>query len=330
MNLDTAFARQHNGDHRQRKWLGVPTTEWHGNLEQVAIKIPTFARESFKASTNGDRTSENPLYDVIIREPYANSPSRVPVGIVSKTYVLLQHTRVFELTSDAIKAAGVSLDEMRVQALMTAHGERLELQFLFPKEYSIDPGDRNEIRLRLLCVNSVEGSQKFELNLGWFRFICSNGLIIGKTKSSLKELHTDRLNVTRIAGLLKRDLCDVTKHQTLLKRWLAVHVTQETLREWVDGRLRKDWGVKAATRAYHIALHGADARLIPPFEKVNPSQRKVRIGDKVPGAGFSNLNAFGVSQALSWLAKERAEVQEQFQREQEIETLVEQLVSLAS
>src|SRR6266536_2212164 len=138
MNLGTAFAPQDNGDYRQRKWLGVPTTEWHGKLEQVAIKIPTFARESFKASTNGDQTSENPLYEVIIREPYSNSPSRIPVGIVSKTYVLLQHTRVFELTSDAIKAAGVSLDDVRVQALMTAHGERLELQFLFSKENSID------------------------------------------------------------------------------------------------------------------------------------------------------------------------------------------------
>ena len=113
-----------------------------------------------------------------------------------------------------------------------------------------------------------------------------------------------------------------------MKRWEATKLREEVLRKWVDKPLRAAWGVKAATRAYHIALHGSDVELILPFEKATPSQRTVRPVAKVPGADFDNLNAFGVSQALSWLAKERRELQEHLEREQQIRPLIQRLIAL--
>jgi hypothetical protein len=96
----------------------------------------------------------------------------------------------------------------------------------------------------------------------------------------------------------------------------------------VDEPLRKEWGVKAATRAYHIALRGCDVKLALPFEKAPPSQRTIEVGAKVPGATFDTVNAFGVSQALSWWARQRRELQEHFERERQIGALIQRLIAL--
>jgi len=51
-----------------------------------------------------------------------------------------------------------------------------------------------------------------------------------------------------------------------------------------------------------------------------------RYGGRV--RGFADLNAFGICQALSWLAKERRDLQDQIERERQIEPLIERLIAL--
>lgn len=164
--------------------------------------------------------------------------------------------------------------------------------------------------------------------VGWFRFICSNGLVIGTVKDRFKKAHTEHLDITRIEGFLQAGIAGATLDRVYLKRWEATAIREDALRKWVDKPLRNAWGVKAAARAYHIALRGFDVEFILPFEKALPSQRTVKLGAQVPGADFDNLNAFSVSQALSWLAKERHEFQEHLEREQQIRPLIQRLIAL--
>ena len=312
----------------RQKWLGVPVNEITGTVSDIARRIPKFTRIPFALGNNGHPAKSNPYLDMIVQEPLSRNATRVPVGVVSKSYTLLQHETVFDRSTNAIKTAGIELDDVRVDLKLTEHGERMELQFLFPDEFSMTPSDGRPMSLRLQCINSVDGSLMFDATLGWFRLICSNGLIIGTVKGRFKKAHTEHLDVTRIEEFLQHGIAGATLDRSRLIRWEATKIREEVLRKWVDEPLRAAWGVKAAARAYHIALHGYDVELVLPFEKARPSQRTVRPGAEVPGAEFENLNAYGVSQALSWLAKERRELQEHLDRERQIGPLIQRLVSL--
>ena len=300
----------------RHKWLGVPVDECSGTLGEIAKKIPQFTRKPFALSdSNGHPAKQNPFFDMIIREPLNGEADRVPVGVVSKSYSLLQHTEVLSRATVAMEESGIKPDEIRADLKLSQNGERMSLQLLFPERYSMMPGDGRPMLLRLLCNNSVDGSLNFAATLGWFRLVCSNGLVIGTVSARIKEVHSKHLDVTRIGNLLKRDLAEAMKDHTRFERWIKTPVHETMLCKWVDKDLREAWGVKAAARAYHIALHGCDAELTQPFEKLRPSQRTVKPSAKVPGADFADLNAFGVCQALSWLAKERHEFQEHIERD---------------
>ena len=91
---------------------------------------------------------------------------------------------------------------------------------------------------------------------------------------------------------------------------------------WVDGPVREKWGPKAAARAFHIALEGCDAEILGNLGRAVPSQVPVKAGRRVPGAIAPAKDAFAVSQALSWLAKERSDVGEQTDWKRQIQVLI--------
>jgi hypothetical protein len=311
----------------RQKWLGIPVNEVTRSINEIAARIPLFKRGPFAVKSNGHPAKENPYLDMIIQEPLNGAGPRTPVGVVSKSYTLLQHQTVFDQCVKAIQAAGMDTTEIRVNLKLTEHGERMNLQFLFPDDYSVTLRDGQKVLLRLQCINSVDGSHIFDATLGWFRLVCSNGLIIG-IKQRFKKAHTEHLDVNKIDAFLQQGIASGALDRERLIRWEATKIREETLRKWVDEPLRAAWGVKAAARTYHIARTGFDAELILPFEKAAPSQRTVSRGAKVPGADFDDLNAYGVSQALSWLATQRRELQEHLDQERQIRPLIQRLISL--
>lgn len=85
-------------------------------------------------------------------------------------------------------------------------------------------------------------------------------------------------------------------------------------------------GVKAATRALHIARTGCDVQ-IPPFaEKALPSKKEVIVGQLVPGSNQPAKNLYAVSQVLTCLAQQRTEIEERLEWQNQVPELMEKLV----
>lgn len=74
----------------------------------------------------------------------------------------------------------------------------------------------SENQIRVLVTNSHDGSSSFRINLGIYRFVCSNGLIVGETFFNAKIRHsakniTLKINeaideVVRLAPVLKANI----------------------------------------------------------------------------------------------------------------------------
>jgi len=160
-------------------------------------KIPTFERRSFGLTqTDNQRSRLNERLDTIVRLPFRGDETLIPVGVVSKDYVLMPHHAVLDIPTEALKAAEIAPENVRAELTITEYGERMALSLYLPDKYSIDPGDGEVMALRLECFNSVDGSSRFRVLMGWFRFVCSNGLIIGVTRADVRRRHVGNFRLT--------------------------------------------------------------------------------------------------------------------------------------
>ncbi|WP_328986714.1 hypothetical protein [Thiorhodovibrio winogradskyi] len=42
--------------------------------------------------------------------------------------------------------------------------------------------------------------------LGWLRFVCTNGMIIGETKQEFRDIHDQHLNLNKIPPAIRVDM----------------------------------------------------------------------------------------------------------------------------
>src|SRR5690349_14897240 len=87
-------------------------TYWGGSWPQLKKQIPAFQTRDFRT---GDNAPANPYLNIVEQIPRTQFEQPVPVGTVSKTYTLAQHTSVGEKCLEGIRAAGISTDDLRCE-----------------------------------------------------------------------------------------------------------------------------------------------------------------------------------------------------------------------
>ncbi len=252
---------------RGPKWGNLPVTFHEGTMAEIRAHIPTFERRSFGLTQGEKHLSRlNERLDTIVRRPFGEDKTFVPVGIVSKDYTLVPHDAVLNEAIKALGTAKVAPDDVRAEVKITEYGERMALSLYLPGKYSFDPGDGKPMALRLECMNSVDGSTRFRALVGWFRLVCSNGLIIGVTRSDMRRRHTGDIFLADVGKVLKSGLKEAENEKKNFARWRGTEITLDRIAPWVEKKLWKGWGFKAAARTFHIACYGADADVVGQFK----------------------------------------------------------------
>ncbi len=319
-----------NGSDREEgeKWFSSPTVTYGGIPSVLRGCIPEFERRSLSLSQPGQSFSSlNPRLDMIVRKPYGPDDRYLPIGAVSKEYRFIPHAEIFDRTMEALGEAGINPDDTVAELTLTEYGERMTLRIIFPPQYVFDPGDGHPVALRLECYNSVEGSTRFKVFLGWFRFICSNGLIIGVTKAHFQRRHVASLAVADIASVLMDGLIGAKEEMEHLHRWQNQTVGAGALERWINVPVCNAWGFKAATRVYRIARTGRDARIVGPYKDNAPTTVPVELLRPVSGSPPRAETLYDISQILAWLARQRRDVQEQLEWREQIPELMGKLAS---
>ncbi|HEX6828336.1 MAG TPA: DUF932 domain-containing protein [Burkholderiales bacterium] len=300
----------------------------NGSLDELAKSVPGFARRPFALGGAGE--AAHPRFDMIVREARPDGGDRVPVGVVSKRYRLVQHGDLIRALQQALSANGIGPPEAEGELRLSEFGARMALALVLPDRYGFDPGDGHRLGLRLLVVNSVDGSCGLRFLLGWYRFVCCNGLVVGTTRLKCHFAHRQSLAITEVGDVLRRGITLAREEQASLRAWLAAPVARDELARWVDGPVRRSWGVKAAVRAWHICATGHDAELVRTGQRAPPHRRAAELRAQVPGSPRPATNAYHVSQALAWLAKERRDVEESLEWMAGIPGLMRSLVGRRS
>jgi len=225
--------------------------------------------------------------------------------------------------------AGIGQDPNNVSAdlELTEYGERMSLIVFLPQNYWFDPGDGKPMALRLECRNSVDGSTRFKAFLGWFRFVCSNGLVIGITRFDVRRRHVGDMALSDIGRALAGGIKASEEEKRNFIKWRDKSVEPERIRVWAEKDLRKGWGFKAAARAWNIAKTGFDANIVGPYKGNSPTTIEVENASYVPGCPPQALNLYDISQILAWLARDRRDLEEQLQWREQISGLLKPLMN---
>ncbi len=312
----------------QPKWFNSPVTCHKGTLADVRKHIPAFERRGFALIQADNKLSRlNQRLDTIVRLPFGDDKTFVPVGVVSKDYTLVPHDAVLDIATKALHDVKIAPRDVRAEIRITEYGERMALSLYLPDKYSFDPGDGHRMALRLECLNSVDGSTRFQALMGWFRFVCSNGLIIGVTRSDVRRRHVGDLHIEDVGAVLTSGLKESETEIKNFACWRKARITLNQLAPWVDKDLREGWGYKAAARTYHIAQSGYDAEIRGQYKGNHPTTIVMQATKRVPGAPQQCCNLFDLSQILAWLAKERRDVQEQLEWREKIPDLMNPLMN---
>jgi len=290
-------------------WLGRKTTTVADKFSALRQVLPTFDRHPF-----GDVPTANPYLDVIVRRGGKRQPS-MPVSIVSKDYELVQHTEVFDALSSALADRWPDPIKLEGRLRLSEFGERMHVSVALPCS-DFNPGDGHRLRLRINCFNSVDRSAALETLLTWERLVCSNGMTVTVKKDLARQIHLwNRISVNDIKTVLEKHLLVAQEEHKTFSTWFQKPLTMDQIEQWADNDLANTWGVHAAARACNIARTGWDGNVEDQFVKPTPPPhaRRIKPRREVPGAGAPVKNVYHLSQVLSWLARERQTVQDQWE-----------------
>ena len=105
------------------------------------------------------------------------------------------------------------------------HGVHI-VEFQHPDLYVKD-GTNNEIEARptIVMVNSSDGSRPFDFQMGMFRLVCSNGLIVkDKDLGGFKERHT-KYNFADLKSLISQKVDSLPKTIDKINTWNGIEMS---------------------------------------------------------------------------------------------------------
>ena len=180
-------------------------------------------------------------------------------------------------------------------------GIRVEL----PERFAFSAPDGHSMALTFECFNSVDRTVPFFALLGWFRFVCSNGLVVGTTHASLRHHHRPPLRIDELEPVLTEGLVAASSDRKELSESMTLRVSADALRTWVNGPVASAWGAFAAARVHEIVTTGLDGEPSRTPRGVPPHAREILHRRPVPGAEPPRPDRYGLAHALAWMAARR-------------------------
>lgn len=271
-----------------------------GSFDEIRNKLCTFSRKPFKTEIG-----ENEDLDAII-----NTSNGVPVGVVSKSYKLIQHHGLLTAIESSFKNLGFDIDKAKLKLSTTKYNERIWLRIQFADDYTFDPGDGHLLTPKLHVLNSVNGITPLELRLGWYRLICKNGLLCLDNDQTYKKLHTSSLEFKSVENHLRNSVDIFLKEREIYKKWKETRINFDTdskiLRHWIDTSVSEVWTDIISQRVYSILTTARDGKIRKrqyPKSEGKKGSYLIRFssGFDVPGAKPVQ-NMYDVANALSWVS----------------------------
>lgn len=313
------------------KWAGRNARGHNDYFKDIRNVIPIFDRQPFRT---GD--VENQHLDTIIKLPTNLHDATVPIATVSKSYSLVQHHEVLDAVERAFNDLNYDTEKAECNLHLTEYGERMWLKMRLPEVQRFDPGDGHPLTLQFHALNSVDRSTPLTFEFGWYRLICSNGLMRLNTGNKFRKRHTTSLAPEKLVEYLSKTIVETESEAEIYKRWqqqpVKINTDPRMVEDWVDATVTNKWGILLAARTYNILRTATDGKVNrndvkDPDKRKTPHKIRVVPELKVPGA-HPVENVYDVANTLSWLASHQPTLQTRYKHMTEVPELLKKLTKV--
>ena len=132
------------------------------------------------------------------------------------------------------------------------HGVHI-VEFQHPDLYVKETGTNNiEARPTIVMVNSSDGSRPFDFQMGMFRLVCSNGLIVkDKDLGGFKERHT-KYNFADLKSMISQKVDMLPKTIEKINAWTGIEMDAKTRHAFAVEALALRLGDDRQAETYEI------------------------------------------------------------------------------
>lgn len=146
--------------------------------------------------------------------------------VASQGYKVVTNEEAFGAFEDALHASTLDLDGMRIGTDYGSNGARCFRQYLLPAhQVEVKPGV--SVALRLLMMNSYDGTLKFRGQCGAYNFVCANTSIHGQDYAQFAMRHTGGIDVARAIGGLTQAAMDHVENTKRWRRWPQIKLSDQ-------------------------------------------------------------------------------------------------------
>ena len=299
---------------------------YSGDIESLLRFLPEFELAPFRSDA---AMAPHPDLLLVLRKPPAGHAELWPamaVGAVSDSYTLVQHRHAIRLCLRAFERAGLDVGELRGELALARLGEWMDFRLSLPAAYGFRDTYGHGLDFRCEVSNSVDGSSPLKVRFGWFRKICSNGMVIRKERRE-RMIHrtgtrkTEQERLDALEHRIGQAFSAAARDRETLESWQRSPVGPAALREWADDPLMRMWGPTRAGRVFSICDSGRDME----FERWSPIIPSELLGEplrRVPGSPECATTIYDVAQALSWVASSQADMDTRIGRQAQIPALL--------
>lgn len=171
--------------------------------------------------------SENRL--IPTRRAIVRQDTGEAIAVVSNRYTLVPHVRILDLIEQAIQP--LDLGPVPRGIYVDRKGARMRALYKFPS-LADTVVETDEICPCIQVRNTYDGSERISMQIGAFRFVCTNLSIGGggAFASGFVSIHAGEIPVEEMAGRLSDYLTRFEAIVSLYRLWVEMPIERERLR----------------------------------------------------------------------------------------------------
>jgi hypothetical protein len=152
------------------------------------------------------------------------------IRVAPDSYALVQNETAIGIIEDSLSRSRLDLTDARFAADYSSDGARMWAQWILPAHTAtVRPGV--EASLRVILLNSYDGSSALQGRVGSFNWVCANQAVSGKEYASFRYQHSGKIDlvpaIARLTIAAEQHAIEVNRWE----RWADIKVTDQLARK---------------------------------------------------------------------------------------------------
>ena len=116
------------------------------------------------------------------------------IAVHKPSYRLVKNRDAIEAVEKSLRVSQLDLRDVQVVDQAAYGGCYMRREYTLPK-HSVFIGAEDKVAMKVIVENSYNGTSRFNVHIGAFRYVCSNGLVLGESAFTSNRRHTGQIDL---------------------------------------------------------------------------------------------------------------------------------------